>query len=1460
MLQDRGKSHVGVCKKNMNPQKSSRKSQPKADLEAKGKTQNNQNELFPVVGIGASAGGLDAFTQLLSHLPIDTGMAFVIIQHMSPDQESMLSVILARSTQMAVHDVTDGMAVAPNQVYVIPPNVGMTIVRGMLKLTPRSRGSGIFMSVDTFLFSLAAERGNKAIGVVLSGADGDGSRGLAAIKAAGGITFAQSEASAQVSNMPNSAIATGQVDFILTPQKIAQKIAEISRHPYIVARPAKKSIASEEAIKNKDAIATIYSLLRVATGVDFTHYKQTTLKRRMQRRMLLYKLERIEDYAEYLQDNPTEVTALYHDVLIHVTSFFRDSESFEALSSKVFPEIVKDKSPQTPIRIWVAGCSTGEEAYSIAICLLEFLAERAINLPIQIYATDICDSAIAKARTGFYTASQVADVSPERLHRFFVQVDGGYQIGKQVRELCVFARQNLISDPPFSQMDLISCRNVLIYLGPKLQKQLLPIFHYGLVPTGFLLLGSSETIGDFSELFAIFDKKHKLYTKKERSHRLTIDLTTSNYPLTVINSAPQVTETLNDIEMEKDADRIVLNQYAPVGVVINSASEILQFRGQTSAYLEPAPGKASFDLLKMAKEGLRLELRTAIQQAKQQQLAVERTGLQITEGESIRPVRINVIPFQAGGVSKDHFLVLFQDEPPLPAASEAVPEPFGAVYPERSRRAQDKRSRRAVPEPFGAVYPERSRRAQDKRSRWNNDSVNSELQTGLSQEIARLQQELKTTKEHLESIVHEHQAANQDLRAANEEILSSNEELQSMNEELETAQEEIQATNEELNTINEELQRRNVESTNVSNDLQNLLSSINIPILMVSGDLRIRRFTPAVEGIFNLIYTDVGRSLSDITHKLNLPDLEELILEVIRTLNWKVQEVQDREGHWYDLRIRPYRTIDNKIDGAVVLLVDIDVLKQSAQELMEAKIYAETVVETLREPLLVLDLNLRAITANHAFYQTFQVQPIQTEHRSIFELGNGQWNIPKLRSHLEEILAGSAEFQNFEVEHDFEQIGHRIMVLNARKMPPMGETQMILLAIEDITEQKRLETERSFLIQEKSARTVAEAANRAKDEFLSILSHELRTPLNAMIGWAQLLRMQKFDAAQTEHALTTIERSAKAQNQLIEDLLDISRITTGQFQLNPSEIEINPVIENAIGLITLAASAKNIQIESRLNPLKQTLLGDAPRLQQVLWNLLSNAIKFTPAGGRIDITLDYIDGMAQIQISDTGKGIGADFLPYVFDRFRQADSSYSRRDAGLGLGLSIVRHLIELHGGTVEASSSGEGQGATFTVRLPLPKDIEQSSTQRLLEAVDSPKEPPEPVDIPSLAGVRVLVVDDELDIRLLFTTMLEQYGAEVHAAASTTEALDLLRANPEQYDVLLSDIGMPEQDGYSLIRQIRALDAEAGGKIPAAALTAYARDDDLRRAIVAGFQRHIAKPVLSTQLARIVAALAGRI
>ena len=991
----------------MNPRRTSKKSQPNT---SDGKVpidnqQDNPDELFPIVGIGASAGGLEAFTQLLNYLPTNTGMAFVIVQHMASDHESALSVILGRATEMPVHEAQEGMAVAPNQVYVIPPNASMTIDRGALKLKPRPRNNGLFMSIDTFLLSLAEDRGNKAVGVVLSGGDSDGARGIEAIKAAGGVTFAQCQDTAQVDSMPNTAIATGQVDFILPPDEIAQKLAEISRHPYITNLPGTESEANPTVPTSGDALASIFNLLRNATGVDFTNYKQTTLNRRIGRRMLLYKLERVEDYAHYLQSNPAEVTALYQDSLIHVTSFFRDPESFQALKSLVFPVIIKDKTPGTPIRIWVAGCSTGEEAYSIAICLLEFLADQFPRLPIQIYATDISETVIEFARNGFYTPSQVANVSPERLYRFFVQVEGGYQVSKSVREVCVFARQNLIGDPPFSRLDLISCRNVLIYLGTPLQKKLLPIFHYGLKSTGFLLLGTSETVGDFTDLFTLCDKKNKIYAKKLITSRLNIDLAESPYP--PVTTPPQVSaieQLPADLELQREADRIVLNHYAPAGVVVDMNLEILQFRGQTSPYLEPTPGRASLNLLRMAKEELRRELQTGIYQARQQKLSIKRQGIQLREGERIRQITINITPFQMGE-TQECYLVLFEDAPPMLALPEAT----------------------------------------------DDGSTPSKRKTREAAEIARLKQELTTTREHLQSIIEEQQATNQDLRAANEEILSSNEELQSTNEELETAKEEIQATNEEMNTVNEELRRRTKEATQVSNDLQNLLNSINIPILMLGADLQIRQFTPAVEGIFNLISTDIGRPLSDITHKLNVPNLEQEILEVIRTLNLKTQEIQDRDGHWYHLRIRPYRTIDNKIDGAVLVLIDIDNLKRSNAQLMEVRDYADAIVETVWQPLIVLNQDLRVIAASRSFYDAFQVAPVETEQQLIFELGNGQWNIPQLRSQLEEILASNTQFQDFQVEHNFELIGRKVMRLKARKLPRINNIQMILLAIEDIT-------------------------------------------------------------------------------------------------------------------------------------------------------------------------------------------------------------------------------------------------------------------------------------------------------------------------------------------------------------------------------------------------------------------------
>ena len=1379
--------------------------------------QQDSSNVFPIAGIGASAGGLEAFTELLKHLPSDTGMAFVLIQHLDPNHKSLLSEILSRSTQMSVSQVVGNTTVEPNHIYVIPPNKQMTISQGVLKLMPREKIRGHAMTVDTFFLSLAEERGNKAIAVVLSGGDSDGAQGAKAIKAAGGITFAQCEDTAQIDSMPNTAVATGDIDFILPPRAIAQELGKISRHPYIAGSPLVNFVEEiDKPIKADNALEIIFLLLRAATKVDFNHYKHTTLKRRILRRMVLYQIERLEDYATYLQNHPLEVQALYEDLLINVTSFFRDPQAFDALKTKVFPTITKDKSAGIPIRIWVAGCSTGEEAYSIAICLLEFLETQPIKPPIQIYATDICESAIEKARVGLYKHSQVGDISPERLRRFFVQLDNSYQISKSVRELCVFAKQNLCADPPFSKLDLISCRNVMIYFGAILQKKILPIFHYGLKPSGFLMLGTSETVGEFLDLFLLVDKKYKIYARKLTPARLPLDVVSNNYPLNLENLSPQIKEdTFTDLDLQKQADQIVLSHYAPVGVITNYDLEILQFRGQTSSYLEPAPGRASLNLLKMVRESLRLELRTAIQQAKKQNVPVRKEDLQIWSNEQMRQVSINVIPFQARTSEERYFLILFEDAPSIP-------------QPQLAETSREKTTRR--------------KQVSDK-------------------EIARLQEELTTTKEHLQTIIEEQEASNQDLRAANEEILSSNEELQSTNEELETAKEEIQAANEELNTVNDELHRRNIESNQISNDLQNLLSSTNIPIVMLGADLRIRRFTPLAQQILNLIPTDVGRPLGDINLNLNVSDLEEQILDVINNLSVKEQEVQDQKGHWYDLRIRPYRTMDNKIDGAVVILVDIDALKRSTRQLIESRNYAEAIVETMLQPLVVLDASLQVISANRAFYEMFQVQAAQIEQRvRIFDLGNGQLNIPQLRSLLEDIIPSNNQleaFQNLEVEYESEHSGRKTLLVNARKMSQADNRDLILLAIADITQQKNLLTERAQLLaQEQSARTAAETANRMKDEFLSVLSHELRNPLNSLVAWTQLLRRQQFDKKRVERGLEAIEQSAKLQTRLIEDLLDISRITSAKLHLDCQMMQLTPVINAAMEIVRVPANAKQIQIVSRLDAASERIFGDPIRLQQVVSNLLSNAIKFTPAQGRVEVTLDYVDSVAQIKVKDTGKGIKADFLPYIFDRFWQADSSTTRSNGGLGLGLTIVRHLVELHGGTVYAQSLGEGQGATFTVRLPLQAKIEEPAVNSP-HAIDIEMQVG---DIPSLAGLRVLVVDDAPELRELLTIVLEDYQATVTTVASADEAIATLIANPSAYDVLLSDISMPGQDGYTLIRRVRELSAEAGGQIPAAALTANARREDYENAIAAGFQMHVTKPLLPQQLAFAVASLAGRI
>ncbi len=959
---------------------------------------------FPVVGIGASAGGLEAFKQLLQHLPRNPQMGFVLVQHLAPKHESALPELLSRSINLPVSEVKDGMAVEANHVYVIPPNTDMAISNGRLHLMPRPDTLGHHMPIDFFLRSLAADCGIKAIGIILSGTGSDGTLGMKAIKAEGGITFAQDAESAKYPGMPESAVDAGCVDFVLPPERIARELERIGHHPYLSQPRAPEAL--ELPPEDSSELKRILVLLRKHSGVSFEHYKPTTIKRRVRRRMVLHKIDRPGEYVKFLNENPGELGALFQDILIHVTGFFRDPATFEALKQKVFPALLAGRKARTPIRIWVPGCSTGEEVYSIAIALLEFLGDRALQFPLQIFATDLSDSALEKARAGIYLENIKVDVDPGRLQRFFVKMDQGFQINKMIREECVFARHDLTKDPPFSRLDLISCRNLLIYLGPLLQKKVLAFFEYALKPGGFLLLGTSENLSGSGEHFSLVDKKNKIYSRKMSAAPPVFNFFAAEHLQGKERAAKHAAEPGPSFDLRKEVDRLLLSEYVPASVIVNEDLLILQYRGRTGRFLEPSPGQASLTLTKMAHEGLLVDLRAALHQARKEEKPARREGVQIRTDGQLRTVNIEVVPVHGPTPEDRYFLVLFEEHPPLPA-------------PESKKSAAKREARR---------------RKADER------------------EMSHLQEELAQTKASLQSIIEQQETANEELRSANEEILSSNEELQSTNEELETAKEELQSTNEELTTLNEELQNRNVQLNVANSDLNNLLTSVNIPIIMVGSDLRIRRVTPMAERIFNIIPSDLGRPIGNIRPNLEIADLEELIRDSIENISTREREVKDREGRWYSLRVRPYRSIENKIDGAVLVLLDIDALKS---EVTELRLHAEAIVETVQTPLILLDGALRVRTANHAFYEAFLASREETENHLIYGLGSGQWNIPRLRELLEDILPKKTVFNDFEVAHEFPRVGHKTMLLNARSIREAGSRDpLILLAIEDITDRK----------------------------------------------------------------------------------------------------------------------------------------------------------------------------------------------------------------------------------------------------------------------------------------------------------------------------------------------------------------------------------------------------------------------
>jgi two-component system CheB/CheR fusion protein len=819
--------------------------------------------------------------------------------------------------------------------------------------------------------------------------------------------------------MPRNAIETGAIDFVLSPQEIARELVEVARHPCIAHPPIGEPAQQQtEAPPEQDKdMQRIFALLLHSSGVDFSNYKPNTIRRRIGRRMIVVRTSSLREYVSYLDANPTELRELYRDLLISVTSFFRDAEVFTSLR-RLLTDTLAGRPADNPVRIWVPGCATGEEVYSLAIAVFELLEELQVNAGMQLFGTDISEMAVERARAGIYAENIAEDVSQERLARFFVKVDRGYQVNRMIRQCCVFARQDVTRDPPFANTDLIACRNVMIYMDTTLQRRVLPVFHYSLKPAGLLLLGTAESVAAATDLFEAVDPQHRIYRRRAVPVRITLDLAHGRRHAKGQNNAPP--ESSGRIgggsDMTRRVDRIVLSKYAPPAVVVDESLRIVQFRGHTSFYLDPSPGDASLNLMRMARESLAAVLRRVIDSAREQGVAVREPGISVEYAGETRNITIEVTPVQGPAEAEKWYLVVFDDSRPTVAPAPPPPAVSGAD---------------GDPPPV------------------DRDSyiVALELQN------TQLQQQLTDTRAYLRNLTEDHETSTEELRAANEEVRSSNEELQSTNEELSITKEELQSANEELTTVNEELQSRNQELHSANNDLINLLGAVRIPIVMVDSGLRIRRFNTASERLLELTHLDFGQSLSRLKIPVDLPELDSMTRNVIETLSPQQYEVQDRSGTWYQLVIRPYRTSDNRIDGAVLVFVDIDPLKRSLLLAEEARDYAEAVLETVREPLVVLDSDLRVQHATTSFYSTFQVTPEETIGRLLYDLGNGQWNLPRLRELLGNALFQNLPFHDFPIEHEFPNIGRRTMRLNARRIPWQQEKRQraVLLSIEDIT-------------------------------------------------------------------------------------------------------------------------------------------------------------------------------------------------------------------------------------------------------------------------------------------------------------------------------------------------------------------------------------------------------------------------
>jgi two-component system, chemotaxis family, CheB/CheR fusion protein len=1186
---------------------------------------------FPIAGIGASAGGLEAFSELLQNLSPKLGIAYVLVQHLSPDHESFLPQILERKTKMKVHQVKNNMPIEKDNVYVIPPNNSLTITDGMLKLIPEPTGKRSFHPIDLFLSSLASVYKNNAIGIILSGTATDGTLGLKAIKSEGGITFAQDE-TAKYQGMPRYAVDMGYADFVMPPARIAKELSTLLNHPL-----AGQDTTVDFIHDHKAEMRKIFSILNNKKDIDFSVYKQSTIQRRIMRRMLLNKLTTLDEYSELLRENYKEIDALHQDLLINVTGFFREPDMNTSLTAEVFPAILKDRKPAEPVRIWVPGCATGEEAITIAILLTEYLNGKGLTIPIQIFATDLNEKAIERARAGLYSKSAVENISAERLKRFFIKMDGHYQVVKNIREVCIFATHNLIKDPPFSRMDLISCQNVLIYLENAPQQRIMQTFHYALKPSGFLALGRSETIGAATDLFEPGSKKYKIYSKRPVGTPVNMEYSPRSYNVFNYPEDKPGNNGRKEIDLEQQAEKLLLTQYVPASVLVNKNLEILRFRGIVSPFLEPTAGKASLHLMKMVKEEIAHELRTLVLKAKKTNQVEKKEGLLIGSNGKTSEINIEVAPIQT--TEKDiYFLVVFKKN------GDVVTSP-----------------------------------AEKKSSRFASHSVKDKR-------IRQLEKQLKEAHDNVKTMSEEFEAAREELQSSNEEVLSSNEELQSINEELETSKEELQSANEELTTINEELHRRNIELNEMTVYADAIFQTMHESLILLGEDLRVKIANKGFYASFQTTPEETeGILLSELgNNQWNLPELERQLIKALQNknlpiINFEVAHEFPSIGHKIVLLNAQRLTLKQGKESMILLAIqDITERKQIEMQVKDSEERFRLLIQNSFDIIIIFDEAGVVKYASPSIENILGYTAAERTGKSLLI------NIhPDDRHIKEEMFAKALQHPGKNIRGEF-RLKHKnesycTMDVVCLNLLHDARIQGIVFNYRDITDRKILEQQ--------------------KDDFIGIASHELKTPVTSIKAYAQILHEKLVDEGnETAEMAKKINTQIDRLTTLINDLLEFTRIESSSLKFRKEEYDLNELIIQVVD--EMQRTTKKHKLEIKLDSTRK-MLGDRQRIGEVLGNLLENAIKYSPEAKKIIITSQAKAGNVTICVQDFGIGIAKEMKDRVFNKFYRVHDPAINTFPGLGLGLYIASEIIKHHGGKIWVNSiKGKGSTFCFSLTV----------------------------------------------------------------------------------------------------------------------------------------------------------------